>query len=670
MDGRATPPPVHHVLRPHHIDLIAMLLLIFKEYELQKTLPKDFLLYMYRVLLMETSEVIEHRSHQQMLAMVKVAPNADAPVVQGLIGALENVANQLRALDQLTNFFLSTPSIFVEKSDDQPAVLRRTSLFGFFVRRCFVSFIKLSFYGVVQLQKDYQAWVNGSSNAGYGPIEKDPLTSDIWLFKTSSDLKSWARPEPFEAWEKGLATGDDIIGPENLRRYFEQHFHEHNDSGVRQHALLNLVRMHYTRKEYPAASKLLREAIAVARTSGDRITLQHCISMLHRLPSLNETPVLNEIQPDLHPLEVLFDVTKLLDPQYGQPLTLGFEKLTEAIALHNHWVDTKQVMPCDAEICSHNAMQAVLWQTLGCYDLADVEESFVLLITRAGKGDPNRLNTLINRSYRRARNGLYSEALALLLHPETWCGLSLDAYHQWAEAVWHILALRTSRRGQRRFFDDFLLPRRPSSSTFVSKEYFFDESSTSLPALNMELHEVMNARRRGQAVAAIQPLLQALWQAEFQGRFPLYRLGMTLLADVGMEFGMSDHCRQLILGIMPQILSGQEMEHRAFANHTLARCMIASMDSSKAGLRDALPCLLMAEADYMSLSMLEATSEVQQLLVVAYHNLSMTAEEEGAFERYTQSTKLAQAFEENPADLEATRVWDTVTEIGKSLASR
>ncbi|KAG1782460.1 armadillo-type protein [Suillus placidus] len=513
MDGRATPPPVHHILRPHHIDLIAMLLLIFKEYELQKTLPKDFLLYMYRVLLMETSE-------------------------------------------------------------------RRTSLFGFFVRRCFVSFIKLSFYGVVQLQKDYQAWVNGSSNAGYGPIEKDPLTSDIWLFKTSSDLKSWARPEPFEAWEKGLATGDDIIGPENLRRYFEQHFHEHNDS------------------------------------------------MLHRLPSLNETPVLNEIQPDLHPLEVLFDVTKLLDPQYGQPLTLCFEKSTEAIALHNHWVDTKQALPRDADICSHNAMQAVLWQTLGCYDLADVEESFVLLITRAGKDDPNRLNTLINRSYRRARNGLYSEGLALLLHPETWRGLSLDAYHQWAEAVWHILALRTSRRS-----------------------------------------------RRGQAVAAIQPLLQALWQAEFQGRFPLYRLGMTLLADIGLEFGMSDHCRQLILGIMLQILSGQEMEHRAFANHTLARCMIVSMDSSsmsfsnvfvpstyilaEAGLRDALPCLLMAEADYISLSMLEATSEVQQLLVVAYHNLGMTAEEEGAFERYTQSTKLAQAFEENPADLEATRLWDT-----------
>ena len=69
----------------------------------------------------------------------------------------------------------------------------------------------------------------------------------------------------------------------------------------------------------------------MARTSGDRITLQHCIrldplfviskprsrrlSMLHRLPPTvsGRKPALNEIQPDLHPLEVLFDVKKLMD---------------------------------------------------------------------------------------------------------------------------------------------------------------------------------------------------------------------------------------------------------------------------------------------------------------------------------------------------------------------
>lgn len=40
--------------------------------------------------------------------------------------------------------------------------------------------------------------------------------------------------------------------------------------------------------------------------------------MLHRLPpdsSASDMPLLNEIQPDLHPSEVLFDVAKLLEPQ-------------------------------------------------------------------------------------------------------------------------------------------------------------------------------------------------------------------------------------------------------------------------------------------------------------------------------------------------------------------
>ena len=51
----------------------------------------------------------------------------------------------------------------------------------------------------MQLQKDYHAWVAGSTRAGYGHVEKDPLTADIWLFKAACDLRSWARPEPFEA---------------------------------------------------------------------------------------------------------------------------------------------------------------------------------------------------------------------------------------------------------------------------------------------------------------------------------------------------------------------------------------------------------------------------------------------------------------------------------------
>lgn len=44
--------------------------------------------------------------------------------------------------------------------------------------------------------------------------------------------------------------------------------------------------------------------------------------MLHRLPPTIEhrRPVLNEIQADLHPMEILFDVFKLMDEE-NVPLT-------------------------------------------------------------------------------------------------------------------------------------------------------------------------------------------------------------------------------------------------------------------------------------------------------------------------------------------------------------
>jgi hypothetical protein len=52
-------------------------------------------------------------------------------------------------------------------------------MFGYFCRRCFVSFLKLSFSGVVKLQKDYQAWCAGDRFAGYEPVQKDHLNSGM-----------------------------------------------------------------------------------------------------------------------------------------------------------------------------------------------------------------------------------------------------------------------------------------------------------------------------------------------------------------------------------------------------------------------------------------------------------------------------------------------------------
>ena len=58
------------------------------------------------------------------------------------------------------------------------------------------------------------------------------------------------------------------------------------------------------------------------------------------------------------------------------------------------------------------------------------------------------------------------------------------------------ISYNTIHRCQARFFRDFLLPRQPTSSTFVSKEYFFDDSVTQLPPISSELHQVIHARVR------------------------------------------------------------------------------------------------------------------------------------------------------------------------------
>jgi len=50
------PPPSDHVLRPHHITLLTILMMAFKDLEIKK-FPPAYSLHIYRVLLNEISEV-------------------------------------------------------------------------------------------------------------------------------------------------------------------------------------------------------------------------------------------------------------------------------------------------------------------------------------------------------------------------------------------------------------------------------------------------------------------------------------------------------------------------------------------------------------------------------------------------------------------------------------
>lgn len=96
--------------------------------------------------------------------------------------------------------------------------------------------------------------------------------------------------------------------------------------------------------------------------------------------------------------------------------------------------------------------------------MSDVEEAIVIAFTDRGSDDNTRLTMLLNRAYRvcrtnvtaelpshktldkHARQGKYQEAVAMLLHPDIFSGLTLVDYSTWASEIWHILVLRASRR--------------------------------------------------------------------------------------------------------------------------------------------------------------------------------------------------------------------------------
>jgi hypothetical protein len=108
--------------------------------------------------------------------------------------------------------------------------------------------------------------------------------------------------------------------------------------------------------------------------------------MLHRLPPIvpGRKPALNEIQADLHPLEVLFDVNKILDEQNAcpllrvvtfvesvdvflqeQPLSVAFAKIGQAVALYDHWLDVQLAVPVEEEQWAQHAVQSIVWNAAG-----------------------------------------------------------------------------------------------------------------------------------------------------------------------------------------------------------------------------------------------------------------------------------------------------------------
>ncbi|KAK0500607.1 hypothetical protein EDD18DRAFT_1348017 [Armillaria luteobubalina] len=614
-------------------------MLIFREYD-SKLLPQPFLLHIYRLLMNEVSEVAQPKKWKQLLKEIIAAPKSQEGEASKLIHSFRNVTG-------LSAFLRGIAILFDERSEDvsdPPPVLSSRSLFGYFCRRCHISYLKLSWAGLVALHTDYVAWCTSEHSGKYARILNDPLNSGHEVTKCPG-----LNLILMKQWRRRMQQADELAMDENARRYFEQQFTDGPDSGLRQN--------------------ILTEAIAVSRIAGDKIILQHCATMLNRLSLDGEgkKAPLNELQPDLHPSEILFDVKKLLDVNNEQPLTASFAKIVQAIGLYDYWSEIHPEEEYEAGQWGQHAVQSVVWSAAGCEQLAQVEENIVIAFTEYG-GSNNNHNMIFN-PFQQARQGKYTQALVSLLEPDVWRGLTIDDYASWAQEIWHILVLRAIRRKQNRLYFSFLLPRKPPGD-FNPRYYTLDSTATQTSKIFDDLHEVIRMRICEQSPTAIHHLLTSLWHSEFLLRLNLYRTSIIMLADVGLELGLTKRSRRMLERIMPQLITGNDMEQRALASFTLARCILAAEGVTEQSLREAGMYLKVAETDFIALEMYQEASDAQYLSSIVFHNVADERMRDVAARNNSISAEKAAGLEKQSYDEEVAQILDTVALVGARLALR
>lgn len=212
-------------------------------------------------------------------------------------------------------------------------------------------------------------------------------------------------------------------------------------------------------------------------------------------------------------------------------MSAAFKKLAETLGVFDLWSETRSNSLPESDQWAHHAVQAVAWDATGCSALRSVQEDVVISFTEAGTGDNNRITCLMNKAFsvqclpvsvvsnltpfQMARNGLYEQSLCLLLDSDTWRGLILADYDDWAHTLWRILLLRATRRsvgffphlcleallrytvdrGQHRVYREQLVPRR-GPGPYNPRHYFSDPRATvSRPdKLHDTMYDIINTR--------------------------------------------------------------------------------------------------------------------------------------------------------------------------------
>jgi anaphase-promoting complex subunit 5 len=103
-----------------------------------------------------------------------------------------------------------------------------------------------------------------------------------------------------------------------------------------------------------------------------------------------------------------------------------------------------------------------------------------------------------------------------------------------------------------------------------------------------------------------------------------------------------------------------------------ARCSTLYPENiqSPASLREAIPYLKIAEADYLKIEIYAAARRVQYVLSVVYNTLNMKAERDAAVKRLGETEEKSKMVSGEAADAQMIEIINLVSEVGVGLAAR
>lgn len=568
---------------------------------------------------------------------------------------VEDLIRESSSFSGLHNFFTKVERLLItEELYDEvhnvtinPAERKidEQSPFGHYLQLCLDHYLCLQDDEVAKIVRELQGWIEGGEQASANRKRRD-----------NQDKPSLA-----------LRSGDYSLARAELEGFFDRSPLDSSNSSLQETLLKNAI-FHYQTKAYESARASLDESLRLSRGVNDLLCISACDKLLRRIDHedgsehcTHSIEGLPRSQPVLS-LQDLWQVNSQVD--LGKPLLPVLAGLSELLhpskakgKLKEGNVDEGPTSEEYAECC---LCEAKIWYHVGVRSVALACQTACVegraILEQAGYDDLS-LPVAIVQSQAMVDQGRFDEALCILFSKSLLHSLRIDLFRSWQAHVWNIVYKAALQSGSSQTIDDIRAVRpevvkevegsieqvwQDTPALSEPNEASFDRSNktTLSQQLSGKLEEAKLLRLGGkQAAASLTMATQIMRRAEEADLFRMYRLGAMECAEALLALGTAARARELIDGIMPQLLVDSSAEIRGRAALLYVRVLLMLQRHTKTGPKAIFPWLNRAKTAFQECRMVKELSEVLYIQARLYAHLDLHDETEKSSQEYQQAVE-------------------------------